>query len=199
MSQGASLEDKGGVPLDFKVRFEATAQELIAHYEVTNTRNNAVYLLNVLWDFDPAGKYIPAAGPAYVCLRGDKQLYLAKMVLPVPRNRMVELRVVPFATKVEAGERYEETLKFPVPVAEFHAYFPATPDSKFRLMTARSVAFGLQFVNDVAGMEASAAPLPNALRLSHPKLLALIETLRSRPEVLAVPVNKREDHFEEFE
>jgi hypothetical protein len=48
-------------------------------------------------------------------------------------------------------------------------------------------------------MEAKPAPLPDALQLSHPKLLGLIETVRARPEKIEVPVNQRDGNFEEFE
>jgi hypothetical protein len=199
MTQGVALEERENAPLGLSAHFQVDAKELVAEYEVTNTRAHAVYLFNVLWAFDAKGQYVAASSPAYVSLRRDGQLYIGKIVPPLPRDEEVELRVVPFATKVEAGRSYKETLKFPLPVSEYSAYFPAKPDSKYRSATAHSVVFALQFVNDVKGMEAKPAPLPDALQLSHPKLLGLIETVRARPEKIEVPVNQRDGNFEEFE
>jgi hypothetical protein len=199
MTQGVALEERASAPLELRVHFKVDAKNLVAEYEVTNTRAHAVYLFNVPWAFDAKGQPAAASSPAYISLRRDGQLYIGEIVPPLPHDKEVELRVVPFATKLEAGQSYKETLKFPLPVAEYNAYFPAKPDSKYRLVAAHSVVFGLQFVNDVEGMEAKSAPLPNALQLSHPRLLGLIETMKARPQKLDVPVNQRADEFEEFE
>jgi len=189
---------RGGAPIALDVRFELEPTGLKVRYRVKNTREHPIYLFNLIWEFGPKGQYVPARMPVYACLRQTGLLHLAKTILPPPRNHSVELRIVPFASKIEAGHTFEEELQLPLPVDEFNSYFPVRRDSKYKVEPAHTVLFSLDFVNEAPDMKAATAPLPNGLRLQHPKLLALVETVQSEPQPLRVPVNKRQDEFEEF-
>jgi len=181
-----------------EVEFRLQPNVLTLEYKVKNTRNHAIYLFNVIWDLDSNGGYVRASLPLYACMKQGAVLHLAKTILPLPRNRKVYLRIVPFVTKVEAGSIFEETLQMPLPLPEHNVYFPARPDSKYKLIDAHSVVLSLQFIEDMPDIEAEPAPLPNAIFLQHPKLFPLVETVQSEPQPLRVPVNKRQDEFEEF-
>ncbi len=191
-------ERNGGRAIEWNVHFDLKPTSLSIQYNVTNTRSHPIYLFNVLWELDPKGKYKLADPSGYICLSPSGELHVAELILPLPRDRTVYLRNVPFVTKVEPKQTFTGKVQLPLPVSEYNPYFPVGPNSKFANVMAHSAAFTLQFINDMPEMEAQPAPLPNALRLSHPKLLALVETLRSRPEALSVSVQKREDHFEGF-
>src|SRR5262245_40175924 len=90
--------------------------ELHLTYKVRNPRRQPVYLINVWWDFSAKAKggQLAASSPAYACLRPNRDLHLAKQILPLPRNRKVELRIVPFATRLEPDREFEEVLRWPL-------------------------------------------------------------------------------------
>jgi hypothetical protein len=174
--------------------------ELHLAYKVRNPRRQPVYLFNVLWDFPAKAKggQLAASSPVYACLRPNRNLHLAKQILPLPRNRKVELRILPFATRLEPDQEFEEVLRWPLPVAEYNPYFPVTPESKFEARPAETVAFTLQWLAHTDDLQVKPAPLPGALQLWHPQLLARVETLQFGPVRMAVKVNKRLDAFEDF-
>ena len=187
-----------GPPLRMEVDIRVADQTLDLEYKIKNIRNKPIYLFNVLWDWDKTGQYVASPNPVYACLKQDGLVHLAKQILPLPRNRKVELRIVPFATKVEPGQEYGEKLELPLPLREYNPYFPFGEQSKHKLMTAQGVVFSLQYVGEMEDLKAPPAPLPGALQVQYPRLLGRVETLRSNVARLAVPVNKRTDPFEEF-
>jgi hypothetical protein len=188
----------GGPAIGFTVHFAPKTDALGVEYKIKNTRDKPIYIFNVIWAFGPKGQYVPAPMPVYACLRQGNVLHLAKMILPLPKSGAVELRIVPFATKVEAGQVFEEKFELPLPLNEYNPYYPERPDSKYKVMQSQSAIFTLQFVNEVPDMKTPTAPLPNAIHLQHPRLLGLVETVKSNPEPVQVRVNKRLDRFEEF-
>lgn len=185
-------------PVILEVGPQLQADALNLRYEARNGRGKPIYLLNVLWAWDRNGKYVPSPSPVYACMKGKNQLHLALQVLPLPRRREVELRNVPFATKVEAGQSFSKSLRLPLPIDEYNTYFPATEESRYQDMAATELVFSLQFVEELDGLKVQAALLPEALRLHHPQLLARVETLQSKALPMQVPVRKRLDEFEEF-
>jgi hypothetical protein len=173
-------------------------QTVRLQYRVRNTRDKPIYLFNVLWDWDEKGDYVVPPIPVYACLKQESMLHLAKQILPLPHNREVEVRMVPFATKVEVGQEFSATFQLALPVQEYNPYFPPDGKSAYQTMIADVMVFSLHFVNELDGLKTQSAPLPGAFLLQHPKLLSQIETLRSDALRVQVPVQKRLDEFEEF-
>jgi hypothetical protein len=167
-------------------------------YHLTNTRAQPIYLFNLLWVWEKTGDGVRADRPVYVCLNEPRRLQLAKVILPLPTDRQLEMRMVPFATRVEPGERYTEAFHLPLPVEEYNYYFPPTEHAKCELTGADRVVFSLAFVEHTRDLTVKPAPLPGGLRVHHPQLLSRVETIRSSPVSAQVPVRKRIDRFERF-
>ncbi len=171
---------------------------LTVEYLIKNKSAKAIYLFNVLWEFSPDGKYIPAPQPFYTLLQDNGTLHLAKEIPPLPKKKRVELKLVPFATKVEAGKDFSEKFEISAPLLEYNPYFPKEKDKSEELKTAETVVLTVQFVGELEKMEVKPAPLGNALTVWHHDLAEKIRTLSSKPKPISIQVKKRTDYFERF-
>lgn len=180
------------------VAFSADEKGVRVTYSVKNTTQTPIYLFNVIWDFDKTGNYVKAPQPAYVSLDGKNVLNVGKIIHPLPRSQKVELRIIPFGTKVEPGKEFSETVELKAPVEEYNPYFAREVDSTTEERKSSSARFFLHFTRQSDALDIKPAPLGKALLLSPPNLGDAIETLSSRPQPLEVVVNKRTDNFEPF-
>jgi hypothetical protein len=171
---------------------------LSLEYKVKNTTGKTIYLFNVLYEWDDKGEPIPAPQGVYASLNEDSLLHLAKEILPVPSIKSVEVRIIPYVTKVEAGAEYREKVDLKIPIEEYNTYFPKQADSKTEPAAAKSVYFTIQFIRQSDELEVEPTNLKNAFSVWHPNLFGNVETLRSNDKPIAVRVNKRTDEFEEF-
>jgi hypothetical protein len=171
-------------------KFDLQGNVLQVEYKVKNSTTKPIYLFVVL------GK--PDAPNVYAGLRTDGTLHLAKMILPLPKFKNVEVRRIPFAKKVEAGEEFAERIEIAVPIAEYNPYFPKKKDSPEELKTSASVLFSLQFIREIDGLEIKPAPVEGAFNVRHRDLFGNVETLTAESKSLAVQVLKRTDEFEAF-
>lgn len=189
-------KDKNAPTLE--TSFNLRENVLQIEYKVKNSTAKPIYLFNVLWDFDKTGNYVAAPQPVYAVLRQDKRLHLAKQILPLPKGRKVELRLIPFATKVEAGAEFGEKIELPVPVAEYNPYFPTNSETKTEIRTSESVFFTIQFIRESDGLEVKPGNLGDALFVRHTDIFGDLETLSSKTSAIEVSVKKRTDSFDEF-
>lgn len=189
-------KDKNAPTLE--TSFNLRENILQIEYKVKNSTAKPIYLFNVLWDFDKTGNYIAAPQPVYAVLRQDGKLHLAKQILPLPKGRKVELRLIPFATKVEAGAEFGEKIELPVPVAEYNPYFPTNSETKTEIRTSESVFFTIQFIRESDELEVKPGNLRDALFVRHPDIFGNLETLSSKTSAIEVSVKKRTDSFDEF-
>jgi hypothetical protein len=171
---------------------------LTVEYRIRNKSAKAIYLFNVLWEFGADGKYVPAPQPLYALLQDNGSLHLAKAIPALPKSKRVELKIVPFATKVDAGKEFSEKFEIAEPLHEYNPYFLREKDESEELKTAESVFFTIQFVEELENMEVKPAPLDNSFTVWHQDLSGKIKTLSSKPRALLVKVNKRTDSFERF-
>jgi hypothetical protein len=182
----------------FQVSFRIAPEGLGVRYDIRNTTSKPIYLFNVLWEFDGQGNYKKAPVAAYVCLKGGRGLHVAQEVLPFPKTKLPGLRIVPFATKVDAGQSYSSTFVLPSPVKEYNAYFPESPDSTTEEVSAEAVIFTLQFVEELPGMTVKPSPIGEGLQIHSPHMLGQLQTVQSPPYHANIPALKRKDAFEDF-
>lgn len=183
--------------INLEVSLSRQDNGLQLEYKLKNTRSRPIYLFNVLWEFDKTGNYIEAPSPVYVSLRQDGNLHLAHQIPPLPKSRRVYQKIVPFTTKVEAGEDFSHKIKLSLPIQEYNPYFVAGQDSKYEARQSDSIIFTLQFIEKTDEMEIKPAPLPNAFWVWHQRLAEMVETSQVR-KPYSVEVQKRTDKFEEF-
>lgn len=191
-----SSEENGAVTL------EATASlqngVLTAEYRIKNKSKVAVYVFNRLWEFGADGKYAPATQPFYVLLGDKGELHLVKGIPAVPRSKRVEMRIVPFATKIEAGGELSEKFDLPEPLSEYNPYFPMDKPDSAELKNSEHVQLSVDYVAEMEGLEVKPAPLENSLSLWHPALSDWVRRLTTKPRANYVKVMRRTDSFERF-
>ena len=171
---------------------------LSLEYKVKNTTGKTIYLFNVLYEWDAKGQPVPAPQGVYASLNEDKVLHLAKEIPPAPSIKSVEVRRIPYVTKIEAGAEFREKVDLKIPIEEYNPYFPKQTDSKTAPATAESVYFTIQFIRASDELEVKPTKFENAFSVWHPNLFGNVETLRSNDKPIAVPVNQRTDTFEEI-
>jgi len=167
-------------------------------YKVKNVTGNDVFLFNVLYEQDSKGQPVTALQPVYASLRTNGVLHLAKCVPPLPQMKSVEMRRIPYVTKLAAGAEFKESFDLKVPVDEYNPYFFKNQDSKEEVRSANHLVFSIQFIRGSEKLKTNPTLIDGALSVWHPDLFGNIETISSREISLSVNVNKRTDAFEEF-
>lgn len=195
-----TFNDPRAAQEEVRLDVEAVIQGNVVHisYSVSNARKHPIYIMNKLWSMNKIGDYIEPISPAYVCVTENNLGHFLKGIPSLPQNQFVEMRVIPFATKVESGEKFSESLEIPLPIDEYNPYFPANHNSTYQSNNVEALIFTLHFLSELEGLIAKEAPLDNGLLLMHPRLLAEFETLQSERIELQMPVRKRLDYFECF-
>lgn len=189
-------EESGGVKLTVEIAVESG--KLSVAYRIANTRKRAIYVFDKLWDFGSDGGYAESATSAYVLLRDDGTLHLVRGIAALPRSRRVEMRLIPFATKVEAGGELTGKIEFHEPIEEFNPYFAKIADSKTDITKSAQVAFTMNYVAESEGLDVKEAPIAGSLNVWSPTLLQDVRELTFGPKVCEVKVARRTDNFERF-
>jgi hypothetical protein len=171
---------------------------LKVNYRIKNTTEVPIYVFNVLWDLDQTNNVLRDARQAFISLDEKSNLHLLKGVLPLPKTRKVESRVVPFVTKLEAGQEFVEKLDLIVPVEEYNPYFPKNHESKLEDVLSEGVVFTVQYIRASSELELKPSPLANSFSIWHPNLFGSIQQLSTDPRRIEIKVKRRLDTFERF-
>lgn len=191
-----NTEEKNAPALEVSINQQGSVLSL--EYKVKNTTGKTIYLFNVLYEWDAKGQPVPAPQGVYASLDENSVLHLAKEIPPAPSIKSVEVRRIPYVTKIEAGAEFKEKVDLKIPIEEYNPYFPKQPNSTTQATTAESVYFTMQFIRASDELEVKPTKFENAFSVWHPDLFGNVETLRSKDKPLAVPVNQRTDTFEEI-
>ena len=195
MNQVTSVTAPG---VSFEVDPKVYGRKLEVRYRLKNQRKRTLLVFNVLWDEDPTGNAVPSSSPFYACVRDPASLHLAQQILPLPQSKRLEVRIVPFVTRVEPGAIMEKSFALTLPIEEYSPYFPVSDETTTKLITTKVLFVTLEFIEELDGMELTEAPIEGALHAYHTEMLAKIETTQSSPIKLELAVKKRLDEFERF-
>ena len=179
-----------------QVSFTPSESSLEVTYKVSNMTGSDIYLFNVILDTNKIDSVSPHK--FYSCLRDDGTLVLGKMIPKLPMLRSVELREIPYVTKVEAGKEYSEKVVLQLPLDEYNPYFQKTAESKSEVRTSENAILVVQFIRDIKGLELKETKIPDAFSVWHQDLFGNVETMSSDSRPLMVKVNRRLDEFERF-
>ncbi len=171
---------------------------LTAEYRIKNKSRLPIYVFNRLWEFGADGKYSPASQPAYILLGDKGELHLVKGIPAVPKSKRVELKIVPFATKVEAGEELSEKFELREPVSEYNPYFPMDKPDTAELRKTEGAYLSVDYVAETEDLEVKPAALENSLIVWHPALAQRVRRLSSQSRASIISVMRRTDSFERF-
>jgi len=94
---------------------------LVLRYSVTNDWGREIFLFNRLFVTDRTGKRTVDPNHVYVSVDGTT-LLLGKTLIFVPEEKEVEHPEVPYMTRLESGESFEEVIELKPPVREHNPY-----------------------------------------------------------------------------
>ncbi|HMT09716.1 MAG TPA: hypothetical protein PKA82_17140 [Pyrinomonadaceae bacterium] len=171
---------------------------LTVTYRLANSGKSTIYVFDRLWEFGPDGNYVEPASNSYVLLRDDGTLNLVRGIAALPRTRRVEMRFIPFATKVEAGDELTGTIELHEPVEEYNPYFSKLADSKTEAAKSSQILLTMNYVESSEALEVKEAPLSGSFNVWSPTLLQDVREVTVGPRASEIKVARRTDSFERF-
>lgn len=113
-------ENKGSVILIGEVKQENGS--VVVSYELKNQSNNPV----LAWDFMPGfanGEEAIDDSLAYVCYEEPSIMRVVRAVLPLPPDRDIYQKEIPYARTVEPSSSATGKIVLPVPLEEYNPYY----------------------------------------------------------------------------
>jgi hypothetical protein len=167
-------------------------------YTITNRSNADIYVMDAIPWVDPSTKAPKAnSDSAVVYLLGDGRAHVLKGIAPLPTDRKVTVRIIPFAVKVPPGESLIRQLEIPLPLAETSPYFPDLPLRQYELVDIPGVLFSVEFLRSTAeGFSADPVDFaPDFYRVSAKNTVGMTERISSSYPTQRLSIMKRTDAF----
>jgi hypothetical protein len=167
-------------------------------YIVTNRSEADIYVMDAVASSDPSTRQ-PTVNrdSAVLYLMSDGRAHVLKGIAPLPTDRTVTLRVIPFAAKVPAGGTLSRQLEIPLPLAETSPYFPDLPLRQYELVDIPGVVFSVEFLRSTAeGFSAMPVDFaPDLYRVSARNTAGMTERMSSSFPTQRLGIMKRPDAF----
>ena len=164
---------------------------------LVNNTGKKIYVFAALWAAKD-GKLVPDPHPAYASIDEKRVLHLGKIVHPLPKEKFVEQRYVPFVLPVATGGKWEQKLEFELPVQEYNPYYLSDDETQWDEVAITSLQVCVDWIADVEGLKTHETPIDGVLRLEHRELLKLIQRASGEPSPIKVSGLRRPDKFERF-
>ena len=183
--------------VSLSVKAAADEKRLSVSCSLMNETGVKVYVFATMWTVKD-GKIVPDPHSAYVSIDDKRVLHLGKIVHPVPKEKFVEQRFVPFATAVAAGQKWEQKLQFDLPIQEFNPYYLASDKTLWDEVSLNALRVCVDWIADVEGLKLHETPIEGAFRLEHPELIKRIARVTSEETAVKTKGLRRTDRFERF-
>jgi hypothetical protein len=128
-------------------RPDRAGNKLIFPYTVTNHGAADIYVMDATAARDPStGRPIIDRNAPVIWLGADGFAHVLKGIAPLPPDRAVNVRVIPFAAKLTPGASLERSLEVPLPLAETDPYHPDLPLREYELTDIKGVVLTIEFL-----------------------------------------------------
>jgi len=116
-------------------------------YAVENKSHGDSYLLEALQQRDPQTQK-PSVNPsaAFVFWGGDRTAIILRGIPPLPADRNVAVRVIPFAVKLAPGEKRRDSLSLPLTLTEDSPYYGPPAHQKVEAVAIETLRLALDFL-----------------------------------------------------
>ncbi len=169
---------------------------------VCSLKNNSphdIFLFSELWKFSREGKLVPECVPLYCSMSRERVLCLGSIIHPLPRNKFVEVRNIPFATLLRPGETWNRSFELEVPVREHNPYYVETAETIWDEICSSKVSICIDYIVKDEEQNLIALPLNGVFRMESPELLESVRRINAVGLDLEIPTLVRRDKFERFE
>jgi hypothetical protein len=138
-------------------------RKLVFGYRLQNLGQRDIYVMDAMPSVDAATGEARANDQAAVIMHdpgGDA--IIGKIIAPLPVDRRIAVRVVPLASRLEAGGTLERRLEIPEPLAETSPYLPDLSLRQYEMVDIGAVVFTIGYwvsgANGFAAVPALYAP-----------------------------------------
>ena len=167
-------------------------------YTITNRSEADIYVMDAVASVNPDTRQ-PAVNhdSVVVYLLGDGRAHVLKGIAPLPTDRSVTVRVIPFAAKLPPGQTLTRQLEIPLPLAETSPYFPDLPLRQYEQVDISGVLFSVEFLRSTAeGFTAMPVDFaPDLFRVSAKNTVGMTERLSTAFPTQRLSIMKRGDAF----
>lgn len=185
--------------LTLTCRAETRPDRLRLTYAVTSKREEEVYLLDFLPFFPMSDlktkKAVPDFGRPEVRRAGPGKAHLNKGIPPLPRGRLVNLRIMPLGTKLPPGQTVERTFDLPLPLREVSPYDGGDENVAYEPTKVIRLRLTLHVLSSqVEGFEAEpVASMPDFFLVRGNDTAGQAEELACEMDVPGLPFLQRKD------
>jgi hypothetical protein len=179
-------------------KIDVDQERLAVSCSLTNDTGKSIHAFVALWTVDKDGNMRIDSHPTYASIDDERVLHLGKIAHPVPMEKFVERRIIPFVRQLAPAQKWEEKLEFKLPAQEYNPYYIATDKTLWDEITARAIRVCVDYVIDFDGLRLHETPIEGAFRLEHPELLKRLQRVTSEEVAVKVPGLRRADKFERF-
>ncbi|OAI45311.1 hypothetical protein AYO44_02600 [Planctomycetaceae bacterium SCGC AG-212-F19] len=191
--------NKPATQLTLTCQAECLRDRVRLSYAVTSRRPEEVYILDLL----PAAllgdvktrALVPDFSRAELRPAGPAAAHLLFGIPPLPKDRLVNVRLFPLATKLEPGKTLERVVEFSRPLREYSPYDAGNGTHRFETVWIKSLQVTVHVLSSAAeGIEVEpAAAWPGFVAVRAPRILQQIEELHCQVEVPSVEFLRRKD------
>ena len=180
-------------------RSEFLPDKLRMRYTVANRGSEDIYLLDVYPGGDPESK--KAAGDynsVYACLKDSDVAYLLKGIPPLPKDRLVYVRIMPLGAKLAPGKSFERVFEVSLPLREQNRWYYATLRLEdYETVKVKTLILAVQFLRStVEGFHAEPSPYgPGLFRVQGQDTVRQAETMTCEIAVQDLQMLTRKDMF----
>jgi len=202
MAQSSSSGMPASVPqaadVSVSCRPDRAGDRLVFPYTVTNHGSSEIYVMDATPSFDPAsGSPIVDPNGAFIWLGADGFAHILRGIAPLPGDRDVDVRIIPFAARLPPGETLERRLEVPLPLAETSPYYDDLPLREYTLTDIQGAVLIVEFLRStVEGFAAEPAPqAPDLFRVSGRHTIGQTERTSCGFPSRQLQILKRSDNF----
>jgi len=169
------------------------------HYTVTNRGSKDIYLLDVYPAGDPESrKAVGDYNSVYACLKDRNVAYLLKGIPPLPKDRLVYVRIMPLGTKLAPGQSITRVFEVPLPLREQnHLYYAPLRPEDYEAVKVKMLILAVQFLRStIEGFNAEPASHGlDLFRVRGKDTVSQAETMTCEIAVQDLQMLKRKDMF----
>jgi hypothetical protein len=147
-------EGKGPVVLTGEVKQDK--DNIVISYELKNQSHNPV----LAWDLmsgEASGSETIIDDLAYVCFEEPKTLRVVRGVLPLPLDRDVYQKEIPYARTIEPMSSVTGRIVLPLPLEEYNPYYEPTVPENEKEVEIREIRLLIAWTETQSGMVVSDA------------------------------------------
>lgn len=183
-------------------RIDKSEGKFSLKYTVKNSGKNEIYVLDSYPAYNPDTETRFAESESfYLSLREPDTAYLLRGIPPLPKDKLVTVRIIPLGTKLLPQQTIERNLEVAIPITEQSKWYyaPLEPE-QYQRTTVNLLLLEVEFLRDsVEGFKAETVPFAKDLfNVRGSYTVGQAEKIRCENKIDNTDFLKRTDLFTRF-